>query len=252
MASTRTACLEDTESLSTSRGVKRQDLRWPEWPCLGAHRAPQNGSAPAESIFSTCKVRGVTKTWLENHTAGDSRSPLLRNGGRRGRGAQGTSQRTRPSPFLWEKILVCNQHSWYCTSNLFAARKSGLPHLELEPCHQGALFFREEGACGRNNSKAPNRAPAPWLGHFPCFSPSSSHDPTVSHPLTGKCDKFDQGKKNFSPSSIKFCGCPERRWSLDSSRIYDCKQTVILLHNCPIALLWNILKFYGIEKVSIF
>lgn len=111
-----------------------------------------------------------------------------------------------------------------------------------------------EGACGRNDSKHQTRAPAPWLGHFPCFSPSSPHNPSkcLPHWLSGKCDEFDQEKKHFSPSSIKFCECPERRWSLDSSRIYDCKQTVILLHNCPIALLWNILKFYGIEKVSIF
>lgn len=155
--------------------------------------------------------------------------------------------------------MVHNQHSRYSTSNLFSISfvdlvERSLPQPELEQHHQGAQFFRVKGLVEGIILKHQTRAPAPWLGHFPCFSPSSPHNPSkcLPHWLSGKCDEFDQEKKHFSPSSIKFCECPERRWSLDSSRIYDCKQTVILLHNCPIALLWNILKFYGIEKVSIF
>lgn len=192
----------------------------------------------------------VLKTLTQKSQSREFQVTLLRNGGRRGKGALETSLRSLPSLFLWEMIMVHDQHSRFSTSNLFSARKPGLPHPELEQHHQSSQFFRSEGIILKHQT----RAPAPWLGHFPCFSPSSPHNPSkcLPHWLSGKCDEFDQEKKNVSPNSIKFCGCPERRWSLDSSRIYDCKQTVILLHNCPIALLWNILKFYGIEKVSIF
>lgn len=200
------------------------------------------------------QVKGVWwyKTDLKNHRAGDPRSPCSGMGEQRQR-SSGNLSKSIASPVPLRKLLLHNLHSRYSTSNLFSASKSGLPHPELEQ-HQGAQFFREEGACGRNNSKAPNQYQSikqTSLARifsllFPLFTKC------LTPWLSGKCDKFDQEKKNFSPSSIKFCGCPERRWSLDSSRIYDCKQTVILLHNCPTALLWNILKFYGIEKVSIF
>lgn len=75
-------------SLSTSRAVKWQDLRW----------APQNGSASAESIFSKCKVCGVKNPNSEITEQGIPGHPSQKWGEKRERSSG--NLRSLPSLFL--------------------------------------------------------------------------------------------------------------------------------------------------------
>lgn len=121
---------------------------------------------------------------------------------------------------------------------------------ELGLHHQSDLREEEAAVEGILLKKQTRAAPTPF-SHIPVFSPSLLWDTTQC--LTQKFGKykFDQENKSLSKSSTKFTRFAERTGSSNSNGICDCKQTLILLSNCPILLSWNT-WFYYTEKVSIF
>lgn len=117
--------------------------------------------------------------------------------------------------------------------------KPGLPHAGAKAVPPRCpVPKRGRGCVGRNSSKAPDYGCSSSAITFSSLSLSLLHHMIQQSVSPIECleNLINLMRKSFSTSSIKFTGFPERRRSLNSSRVYDCKQTLIILRNCPIAL----------------